>query len=120
MFIWPGSGTHMGAGRNSDIFASLLCQRVMRDRHYHIHFGPPMVFQERNDHNLLTDLRGEVWAMENIVRFAEYLDSINPPGETVLQQVRAIFLDMRGLDWMPLVVSECGLAWCEDIEKVMG
>jgi len=35
-------------GRHDDIFASQVVQRVMRDRGYHVHFGPPLTFQARN------------------------------------------------------------------------
>jgi hypothetical protein len=118
--IAPAMMMFPGVGRHDDIFASLLCQRVMRDRYLHVHFGRPFVYQQRNSHNLVNDLKQELFGMEHIVRFAEWLDA---PGfserGTVLQQVRFIFDCMRGLDWMPPIVPECGLAWCEDCERVM-
>jgi hypothetical protein len=110
-----------GVGRYDDIFASLLCQRVMRDRGLHVYFGRPFVYQQRNQHNLVNDLKQELFGMENIVRFAEYLDSFECfSATTVLANVHDIFVEMKSLDWMPAIVSECGLAWCEDCEKVMG
>ncbi len=119
MMMWPG------VGRHDDIFASLLCQRIMRDRGLHVHFGRPFVYQQRNSHNLVNDLKQELFGMENIARFAEWLDQrVFVEGDSVLGNVQDIYFQMGDgpdrLDWMPPIVSECGLAWCEDIEKVMG
>ena len=49
-----------GVGRHDDIYASLIVQRVARERGYHVHFGPPFTYQQRNEHNLVTDLRAEI------------------------------------------------------------
>ena len=35
-------------GRYDDIYASLLAQRVMREHNFHVHFGQPFVWQQRN------------------------------------------------------------------------
>ncbi len=118
-----------GVGRYDDIFAGLLCQRVMRDRGLHVHFGRPFVYQQRNQHDLTKDLKAELFGMEHLVQFAEWLDAIdlNPtvPGKwgevrtPVLQDVATIFAHLAHEDWMPKIVSECGLAWCDDCEAVL-
>ncbi len=119
MMMWPG------VGRYDDIFASLLCQRVMRDRGLMVHFGRPFVYQQRNNHDLVNDLKQELFGMEHLVRFAEWLDQrIFLEGDSILGNVQDIYFQMGNgpdrLDWMPPVVSQCGMAWCEDIERVMG
>ena len=40
-------------GRYDDIFASLMVQRLMRERGLVTHFGQPFVWQQRNAHDLL-------------------------------------------------------------------
>jgi hypothetical protein len=46
-----------GVGRHDDIYASLIVQRVARERNLHVHFGPPFTYQQRNKHDLIKDLR---------------------------------------------------------------
>lgn len=114
MFMLPG------CGRYDDIFASLITQRVMRDRGYHVHFGQPFVWQTRNQHNLVNDLKAELLGMEHTVEFTDWLASLQLSGPTVADDVRGIFTLMNALPWMPAQAREAGLAWCDDIAAVMG
>ena len=77
-------------GRFDDIYASLITQRVMAERGLHVHFGQPFVWQQRNKHNLLTDLREEIDGMENIREFADYLRRASIAGENVIDDCRAL------------------------------
>jgi hypothetical protein len=112
MFMLPGCGRH------DDILASLICQRVMRERGLHVHFGLPTVWQKRNPHNLMKDLHAELLGMEHVLEFAEWLDGLCL-ASSVLGDVRAIFTLMNALPWMPAQAIEAGLAWCDDCEAVM-
>jgi hypothetical protein len=113
MFMLPG------IGRYDDIFASLIAQRVMRERGYVTHFGKPFCWQQRNAHNLIADLKAEIFGMEHIVEFAEWLDGLDLSTTSVLDAVRGIYTLMSALDWMPQQAREAGLAWCEDVERVL-
>lgn len=115
MFMMPG------VGRYDDIYASLICQRVMRERGLHVHFGKPFVWQQRNPHNLVRDLRQEIDGMESIERFGAWLDSryLQTDG-TVLADVRQIYAQAPMLDWMPKQSIVAALAFLEDIEEVLG
>jgi hypothetical protein len=108
-----------GVGRHDDIYASLIVQRVARERGYHVHFGPPFTYQQRHEHNLVTDLRVEIDGMENVVKIADLLDRIALPGKTVIEDTRFIFERLRGAAWMPLHSASAGLAWLEDVESVL-
>ena len=116
-----------GVGRHEDIFASLICQRVMRERGYVTHFGLPLVYQERNEHDLMDDLAAETFGMRHTLAFAEFLDGLtcSELDGSALDAVRAIYDRMRELPWMarswssPSQVREAGLAWCDDVEKVL-
>lgn len=108
-------------GRFDDIYASLICQRVMREHNYYVHFGKPFCWQQRNQHDLLKDLRGEVDGMSNIVGFAQWLDDLTLGADPVLDLVRYIWLEAsRGGTCMPAATIKAALAWCDDCQMVLG
>jgi hypothetical protein len=112
---------HMpGVGRHDDILASLVVQRVMRDRGYRVHLGQPYCWQERNPHSLLSDLKAEMWGVEHVDEFARWLDGLDlsGPGKPI-DAVRLIYWMMGDLAWMPPIVREAGLAWIKDCEGVL-
>src|ERR1700681_32189 len=108
-----------GVGRYDDIFASLICQRVMREKNLHVRFGPPFVWQQRNPHDLIQDLKAEIFGEEHVVEFAEWLDSLRFAADmqSVAKMVRYIYECMP--DWMPSVTTEAGEAWFHDVEYAM-
>lgn len=110
MFMLPG------IGRYDDIYASLICQRVMRERKLHVHFGQPFVWQERNAHDLIKDLKAEIFGMENIVSFADELNGISFGKDvTVVGMVRAVYNALA--QFLPSAYA--GLAFCDDCEKIL-
>lgn len=107
-----------GVGRYSDIYASLITQRVMRERGLHVHFGQPYVFQQRNKHDLIRDLRQEIDGMANVWKLAGILDgmarfAVDKPIE------RQIYEKLYGVNWWPKLASDAALAFLEDMEKVL-
>ena len=107
-------------GRYDDIFASLIVQRLARDRGYVIHFGRPLVWQQRNQHNLLKDLAAEQFGAERILDFATWLDGFVFTGkEKVTDCMRVMFHNLP--DWMPErgKIQEMVLAWADDCDEVM-
>ena len=117
MFMLPG------VGRMDDILASLICQRVMREENYAVHVGKPFVYQERNQHNLVKDLRAESDWYDKIDSFAIALDAmvLNPMDDigTVTEQVRQIWKTPAIRTMLPERTIEAALAWLEDCEEVM-
>jgi hypothetical protein len=112
MMMWPG------VGRYDDICASLITQRVMRERGLHVHFGQPFVYQQRNAHDWMKDLHDELWGMTYILDLAEYLDGQYLVKDTsVLNQMHNLYTFLPS--FVPSIVKECGQAWLEDCEKVM-
>jgi hypothetical protein len=111
-----------GVGRHEDIWASLITQRVMRELGYVTHFGLPLVYQQRNPHDLHDDLAAETFGMRHTLDFAAWLDGLSCSGwptASVVQILSDIYAAMRDLPWMPPQVREAGLAWCDDVEKVL-
>lgn len=118
MFLWPPHSQLTSHGsRYDDIYASLVAQRIMRERELYVHFGPPFAWQTRNPHNLIKDLRAEIEGMASIRELAATLGSTKLKGETVIEQCRHLFEGVRGK--VPFDV-DVGLAYLEDCEAVMG
>jgi hypothetical protein len=113
MFCMPG------LGRMDDIKASLICQRVMAERQMHVHFGEPFVYQQRNEHDWLTDLKEEMAGMEDLRDFANYLRQFKLPENTVTQQCRALVTGLYQNQFLTERSLECAEAFYEDCESVL-
>lgn len=118
MFMLPG------CGRYDDIFASLICQRVMREKGLHVHFGRPFVWQQRNKHDLTKDLVMEIMGMQHIEALAEHLNSdilggVLTQRGTSFDRARTIFALLRNHKTIPASAVEAALVWCGEIEKVL-
>jgi hypothetical protein len=61
-------------GRNTDIFASLIMRRVMRERGLYTYFGPPTGFHNRSPRDPVKDIVAESWGMQHIAAFQQCLD----------------------------------------------
>lgn len=67
MFMWPG------VGRYDDIWSSYLMRAVMDVTGWFITYGTPSVRQDRNPHNLIKDLREELYGYEYTEEFTDLL-----------------------------------------------
>jgi hypothetical protein len=105
-------------GRFDDIFASLICQRMMRDAGSYVHFGLPLVWQQRNPHDLNADLEAEVFGMKHVVHLAEVLDHILAFTDGT-HPVRAMYDVISHVDWCPDGVAELADTWMTDVEMVL-
>jgi hypothetical protein len=108
-----------GVGRHDDIYASLIVQRVARERGYAVHFGPPFTYQQRNAHDLVTDLRAEVDGMENVEKLADFLDHLELPGVSVIGDTRTIYRALEHVPWIPDDAIWAAYKWLEDCEEVL-
>jgi hypothetical protein len=106
-------------GRHDDIYASLIVQRVARERGLHVHFGPPFTHQQRNPHNLIHDLRDEIDGMENVTRLAELLDAIILPGKFVLEDTRIVYRALEHCTFLPDEAIYAAHAWLDDVESIL-
>jgi hypothetical protein len=112
-FMW----NHVG--RMDDIYASLLVQRVMRDRGYCVHFGKPFAFQSRNEHNLVTDMRAEIDGYENVQLLAGVLDKIMLPGKSVIEDCRRIWETLDHVYFVDPRTVETAHAFLDDCQEIM-
>ncbi len=109
-----------GVGRHDDIYASLIVQRVARERGLHVHLGPPFTYQQRNEHDLMKDLRAEIDGMERVAQMAAALDYVVLPGKSVVEDVRVIYDFLLASDFIPAAAHTAATAYLDDCEKVMG
>lgn len=113
LMVWTG------VGRYDDIWASYLAQRIMRTLDYHVYYGPPFVWQERNPHNLWQNLRDELLGMEYTPRFCKDLLAIDLGEGTVLEKLERLYGHLKSKNYLPPIVYELGRAWCEDVRSVL-
>lgn len=113
MFFMPG------CGRYDDIYASLICQRIMKERDLYVHFGKPFVWQQRNEQSLTKNLRDEIDGMEHIEQMAILLDQIVLVPDTVVNQCRRIHETLVHAEWLPEIATQAAMAFLDDVEKVL-
>jgi hypothetical protein len=51
--------------RYDDIWAAFIAERVLQDYRYGIYVGEPCVRQDRNEHDLVVDLKNELYGMQH-------------------------------------------------------
>lgn len=111
-FMWP----HVH--RMDDIYASLVVQRVMREHDMATHFGQPFVWQQRNEHNLVTDLRGEIDGYDDVLNIADLLDHTVLLGRSITADCRRIWETLGATSYMPAATVEAAFAYLEDCEAI--
>lgn len=109
----------VGIGRYDDIFASYIVERVMAETDYHVHYGQPLVWQERNPRNQWRNLADEMFGMEHTKQFADDLRNANIENETILGKLHELYEHLATCTYLPQIVLDIAKAWCEDIEKVL-
>jgi glycosyltransferase involved in cell wall biosynthesis len=62
-----------GIGRYDDIFSSFMFARMGLTYNTTFAVGEPVMKQDRNEHNLVKDLRAEVWGLRNTFEFCDRL-----------------------------------------------
>lgn len=105
-------------GRFDDIYASLIVQRVARDRELHVHFGDPFVWQSRNAHDLVKDLRAEIDGYENVTKLAGLLDMTILPNKSVIGDCRVIWDAIRAAGLLPVETCTSMYAYLADCETL--
>lgn len=113
-FMWPG------VGRYDDIWASYLMRAIMQRHGYLVHYGEPIVRQDRNEHDVLRDLEAEMFGMRYNGLVISTLRHVaqNLPGDDVVGDLEVAFSYLRRLDFLPSVVANAFDAWLFDVRTV--
>ena len=100
--------------RNTDIFASLLMRRIMREKNLYSYYGPPFGWHDRMPRPLLKDLQAERYGVDNIAAYADYLNRAPLPAEGgVVDWCRILAQGWNGPE------LEAAMAWLDDCESVL-
>ena len=106
---------YFAQGRNTDIQASLLMRRVMREQNMYTNYGPPMALHARKARPLLGDLKAERYGVDNIAAYADYLNRAPLPKDiSVVEQCRILAQGWNGPE------LEAAMAFYDDCEQVLG
>ena len=105
---------YFAQGRNTDIFASLLMRRIMREKNWYTYYGPPMAYHARQPRPLLKDLQAERYGVDNIAAYADYLNRAPLPKDiSVTEQCRILAQGWNGPE------LEAAMAFYEDCDGVL-
>lgn len=104
--------------RNTDIVASVIMRRVMREHELYTYYGPPMGYHARTPRDLSKDYEAEKWGMSRIQMFVEWLDKLTLTGSAfdMFWHIYACMKDL-GEDWRG--TRETGLVWLTDCVEAM-
>lgn len=109
----------VGVGRYDDIFASFIAERILMETDYHLFFGKPFVWQERNPQNLWKNLQDEMFGMQYSIQFCNDLLEINLGDGHILEKLYRIYEHLDKKTYLPPVVCQLGKSWCKDVEKLL-
>jgi hypothetical protein len=109
----------VGVGRFDDIWGSYIAQRVMMETDLHVHFGKPIVYQERNTQSQWKNLADEMFGMQHTKRFCDDLSKAELSGSGITERLRSVYRRLRNAEYLPPIVCELGEAWCDDVEGVL-
>ncbi len=106
--------------RMTDIWRSLVAQRICWENRWKILFHEPTVWQERNKHDLMCDFRDELPGYLNNAEIVERLAklSLYAGPEHIAENMLLcyqIFIDMKLIDKKELVLMD---AWFRDLCKL--
>lgn len=103
-------------GRMDDIWASYVARTVMDHLRLHVQYGHPAVRQERNEHNLVRDLRAELNGYEYTGQLCEALQNIELPDTTLVDELLTRVVDVLwGLPYVPEATISAYGAWISDL-----
>ncbi|MEM9735440.1 MAG: hypothetical protein AAF908_02405 [Pseudomonadota bacterium] len=108
-----------GLGRYDDIWGAYIAKRILRESPWSVHFGPPVVWQQRNEQNVLVNLEKEIMGMRETPRFIQDLEAFALKGSTPFEQFRNLTADIGKLDYMPRQAVETWAAFCEDVDRIL-
>lgn len=105
--------------RNTDIIASVIMRRLMRDRKLYTYYGPPSGFHARTWRDPFKDMRAEQHGIEIIDELTDWLDSVLPsPDKSVIESLRFIY-EYAPPSLFSSEHRECALAFLDDCEGVL-
>ncbi len=104
-------------GRYDDIFASFIFHRLARQFNVALYVGTPTVRQDRNQHNLINDLKAELWGMNTTLSFCDTLNTaMLPPGGTIISAYEELMYAAENV--LPPQTILFARAWIEEWRNI--
>jgi hypothetical protein len=104
----------------TDIWRSLVAQRIAWENDWAILFDRPSVEQERNEHDLMQDFADEVSGYINNSKIARKLSdlTLNPGADEIASNMEKCYSSLVDLGAVPK--EELGLlhSWLDDIQNL--
>lgn len=113
LMCWP----HVG--RYDDIWASYMARRVMDQTGYSVHYGPPVVRQDRNDHDLWKDVMDELHGYQHTDKLCERLRSIAISSDDVQRNLNIFWTAFLGARFIPDKTLTAFSCWIRDIDTAL-
>ena len=115
--------------RYSDIWAGFLAKKVIDHMGDKITVGQPLARHIRNSHDLLNDLKLELWGMLLTEKFIAWLESLDLNGSSYIESYNFLAKDMKktlaaSFDDLPIrkyfeKLSAAMLIWTSACSKVL-
>jgi hypothetical protein len=106
-------------GRYDDIWAAYLAERVMREFELAVHYGRPLVWQERNPHVVLGNLTLELQGMRDTLAFTRALDEADIGTSDIVSATARLYEHLGSAGWQDTGIVELGHAWVRDAERAL-
>lgn len=105
--------------RMTDIWRSLVAQRICWENGWRVLFRSPTVYQERNEHNLMADFEDEVSGYLNNEKIAKSLAEIQlKSGEgSILDNLRKCYDALINLGVIGEEEADLVAAWSRELQK---
>ncbi|WP_198135161.1 STELLO glycosyltransferase family protein [Rhodopseudomonas palustris] len=106
--------------RVTDIWRSLIAQRIAWQNGWHILFHGPTVWQDRNEHDLMADFEDEIPGYLNNHRIRLMLEQLPLQGgvANIAHDLHRCYEAMLGLGLVTAAEMTLLEAWIEDIQRV--
>lgn len=106
-------------GRNTDIFASVLMRRIMKEKGlYTLYQSSPSGFHARRPRSLFNDLKAEMCGLEHIKKFAEVLDATPLTGTYIVDWCRTLMSAANKNGVLTDDALEIAMTLYEDVESI--
>jgi hypothetical protein len=107
-----------GVGRMDDIWSGYIAQRIMRCYDKAVHYGRPLVVQDRNEHDLVTDLERELIGYRYT---SELLDRLDDTALSVnaapIENYEVVARSLAGASWFPEQTLQFMDMWVHDVKE---
>jgi hypothetical protein len=106
--------------RMTDLWRSLIAQRITSENGWYVLFHEPTVRQERNDHDLLRDLQDEIPGYLNASKVAATLSTleIRPGMQSHFDNLRRCYEALIRMSLFDPREAELLEAWLEDVSPI--